>query len=329
MNTRKANVNSFARRIIMAILLVVSCFGLCFLTSGKAYAKTYSVKSASDWKKIGTYNGGTFKLTKNIKLTNKKQYLTITKNKKYVIDLNGHKITTSYAGTELRGICPLTIKKGTVVLQSPKSNKGVLYSTEQGAVHVEGSAKFYFKSGMIVNDAVEFRSDLVFGVALFDNARCYLQGSSKIQSINHGVIMNGKSKLYLTGHPYIRAGAMNTKMNFTHYGSGISVLSPGCTLSLKGGSIGTKATPDTGVSNFLGSYNYVMSGDYPIYDKNGKTLKAAKGYKFVDYKKKNVAITSTLDSLYPGAGALFGGDKRLTTKVADPKGFYTIYIVKK
>ena len=70
------------------------------------------------------------------------------------------------------------------------------------------------------------------------------------------------------------------------------------------------------------------------YDKNGKTLKAAKGYKFVDAKKNDVPITSSFDSFGPNAAyylALSGAspDKRLTTTVTSSDGYYSIYIVKK
>ena len=155
-----------------------------------------------------------------------------------------------------------------------------------------------------------------------------------VQSIGNAIAMFDYSSLFLTGHPLIRAGASNIKGQFTHYGSGINITSPSCKVSLKGGTIGTMASPPAVVNNFLGAYEFQQSGDFPIYDKNGKTLKAAKGYKFVDAKKNDVPITSSFDSFGPNAAyylALSGAspDKRLTTTVTSSDGYYSIYIVKK
>ena len=326
------------RRHLSAVLFfVMICAAACFVSSADVHAKTHKVKTAADWHNISRYKGGTFKLTKNIRLSNTKQYLTITKNRKYTIDLNGYKVYTTYAGKELRSVCPLTIEKGTVVLKSSKyakKKKGVLYSTETAAVTVGGSAKFYLKSGAVVNDAVEFRSNMPTGIYLANKARCYVQGASMVQSIGNAVTMFDSSALYLSGHPFLRAGASKLTGQFTHYGSGINITSPKCKLSLKGGTIGTKASPPAVVTNFLGSYEYQQSGDFPIYDKNGKTLKAAKGYKFVDAKGKTVPISSSFDSF--GTNAVYfltlaGGnpDRRLTTDVTSSDGYYSIYIVKK
>ena len=198
------------RKIFRIALIFMLC--LCAFAS-PAYAKTkskktkvYKIKTAADWKNISKKNGGSFKLTKDIRLSSTKQYLIINKNKKYTIDLNGHKVYTTYAGAVSRTTCPLEIKKGTVILKSSKKNKGVLYSTETSAVTVEGKAKFYLKSGAIVNDAVEFRSDVIHGLCLTDSAKGYIQNDAKIMSIGSGIIMMGKSRLYTSGHPFIRAG---------------------------------------------------------------------------------------------------------------------------
>ena len=219
---KEDDMKTLKKYSLLLILLVITGICTCCVTAEPVHAKTYKIRTASDWKNIGKKNGGTFKLMKDIKLTSEKQYLTISKNKKYTIDLNGHKVATTYSGVNLRTVCPLTVKKGTVILKSSKKNKGVLYSTEAAAVTVTGSAKFYLKSGAIVDDAVEFRSDVTSAVALADKAKCYISGASMVQSIGNGVAMLGKSKLYLTGHPYIRAGANNYTGQFTHYGNGIA-----------------------------------------------------------------------------------------------------------
>lgn len=322
------------RYLAVFVLLLVAGIGVGICSSKPAYAKTkvYKIKKASDWKNIAKKKGGKFKLTKDIRLSNKKYYLTIKKNKKYTIDLNGHKVYTTYKGKQLRSVCPLVIEKGTVVLKSSKKNKGVLYSTETAAVTVGGKGKFYLKSGMVVNDAVEFRSNMPSGIYMTDKSKCYLQDSAKVQSIGNGVTMMGSSSLSLTGHPMIRAGANSYTGMFTHYGSGINITNPNCKLTLKGGSIGTKASPDVSYSTIVSTMSYVMSGDYPIYDKNGRTLKAAAGYKFVDARGNNVPITSSFDTFGKMPAwlvSIVNPDKRLTTKVKGSDGFYNIYIVKK
>lgn len=326
---KEDDMKTLKKYSLLLILLVITGICTCCVTAEPVHAKTYKIRTASDWKNIGKKNGGTFKLMKDIKLTSEKQYLTISKNKKYTIDLNGHKVATTYSGVNLRTVCPLTVKKGTVILKSSKKNKGVLYSTEAAAVTVTGSAKFYLKSGAIVDDAVEFRSDVTSAVALADKAKCYISGASMVQSIGNGVAMLGKSKLYLTGHPYIRAGANNNTGQFTHYGNGIAVMESGCTLSLKGGSIGTKASPDIEVYSLGVKYTYPQSANYPVLDLSGKVLKTAAGYKYVDAKGAAVPISGNmLESIYPGITSSIGGDTKLKTSVADAEGYYTIYVVK-
>ena len=319
------------RRFLLALGFCLAAFAVVLFLPKTAFAKVYKVKSASDWHNISKYKGGTFKVTKNIKLTSKKQYLTITKNKKYTIDLNGYKVSTTYAGVELRTVCPLSVRAGTVTIKSSKKNKGVLYSTETAAIIVSGKGKLYVKSGSIVDDAVEFRSDLTSAIMLSGNAKAYIQGNSKIQSIGNGIAVDGNAKLYVTGNPYIRAGANNYTGQFMHYGNGIVVTSRTATLSLKGGSIGTKAEPDASLGSVVGTYTYAMSANYPVLDMYGKVLKTAKGYKYVDANGNTVSIKGdNLDSIYPGLLESLGyGEKRLTTAVLSSDGYYTIYVVKK
>ena len=117
---------------------------------------------------------------------------------------------------------------------------------------------------------------------------------------------------------------------FTHYGSGITIAEAGCSVSLKGGSIGTMATPDTTINGLT----YTGSGSYPVFDRQGKSLKLAKGYKYLDYKGNNVPIEgSNIDKLYQRitgstGSSGFQGEKKLTTQVQDPEGFYTVFILK-
>ena len=322
--------NNFKRFLFTTVFCLVA-FAFIFLSPKAAYAKTYKISNASDWYNISKYNGGTFKVTKDIKLTSEKQYLTISKNKKYIIDLNGHKVATTYAGTELRTVCPLSIKSGTVIIKSSKKNKGVLYSTETAAIIVSGQAKLYVESGSIVDDAVEFRNDITSAIMLSGNAKGYVRGKSRIQSIGNGIAVDGNAQLSVSGSPYIRAGANDYSGMFMHYGNGIVVTSRTAKLSLKGGSIGTKADPDSALGSPVGTYTYAMSANYPVLDMYGKVLKVQKGYKYVDANGQEVPIKGdNLDDIYPGLLESVGlGEKRLTTAVLSPDGYYTIYVVKK
>ena len=307
------------------VILLCVLVGLAFTAvpttqtaEAKSKGKVHKIKTAKQWKNIAKYKGGKFKVVKNIKLKKTSQYLTIKKNKKYTIDLNGHKVVTTYSGTDFRSACPLTIKKGTVVLKSSKKNKGVLYSTEMVGISVMNKAKLYVKSGTIVNDTVNFKSGAAAAIATSGNAKCYLQKDCKIRSVNNGVYLIGKSKIYTTGHPWVRAGYLETSMPFTHYGAAIVSGDTTVKMSLKGGSFGTMAEPDIFSTDITGSvYRYINSGFYPILDMKGGSLKTAKGYKYVDANKKTVKIST------------YFMQKMLETTVKDSAGYYTIYVVKK
>ena len=191
-----------ARLLLVIIFALVA--GMALLLSPASVqtadaAQVHKIRTAAQWHDIGKYNGGTFKIMNNIKLTSESQYLTISKNKKYTIDFNGKTVKTTYTGVALRTTAPLCVNKGTMVIKtSNKKGKGVLYSTETAAVVLQGNAKLYFKSGSIVDDATEFRSDITSAIMTYDNSKCYLQGKCKIQSIGNGVALMGASKLYAT-----------------------------------------------------------------------------------------------------------------------------------
>lgn len=314
-------------RILMFFVLITSCLMVSLLAAKPTYAKTYKVRTASDWKNISKYKGGKFKLTKDIKLKSTKQYLTISKNKKYVIDLNGHKVMTTYSGVALRVACPLYITKGTVILKNSKKN-GLFYSTETASVLVSGAARFYLRNCTVVNNATEFRSDITSAIMATGSSRCYIENGSAIQSIGNGVALQDKAALYCTGNPYVRAGANEYKGKFTHYGNGIVAMTAGCTISLHGGSYGTKATPDivNGRADTGGWYVYPQSANYPILDVSGSVLKNQPGYKFVDSKGEEMPILpSTIGMLYPMLAGI--GEKKVETWTTDANGYYTIYVI--
>ena len=319
------------KRLFLLTFFVMSLLMTTAALAGTAQAKIHKIRTAADWKKISQYNGGTFKLTKNILLLSESQYLNISKNKKYTIDLNGYRVRTAYNGVSLRTVSPLNISKGTVILKSSRKATGNLYSTETASVVVTGKAKFYLKSGAVVNQAAEFRSDITSAIFVTGNARCYLQGKSKVRSIGNGIYLQDSGKLYMTGNPSIRAGVNTYTGQFMHYGNGIAIGGKGCRLFLKGGSIGTKASADETVTSLLGTvYTYAQSGNYPILDVTGKVLKNMKAYKFVDAEKNVVTVFgASLDTLYPGFSETYGGEKKIRTSVPDKQGYYTVYIKKK
>ena len=305
-------------------------------------AKVHKIRTAAQWHIIGRYKGGTFKIMKNITLPNENYYLNITKNRKYVIDLNGKMVKTAYTGVPLRTVSPLHATKGKVILKSSKKNKGVLYSTETAAVVLQGTAKFYLKSGSIVNNATEFRSDITSGIMAYDKSKCYLQGKSRVRSIGNGVALFGSSKLFTTGKPYVRAGANEYTGQFMHYGSGISVASKSARIKLKGGSFGTKASPDATLWSPAVTMTYAQSANYPILDQFGYALPSglAKGYKCIDAKGSKVAMRgSNLSEYYDGVNAPswtdllasmgYREEQRYTTSVKSADGYYTVYAGKK
>lgn len=269
-------------------------------------AKVYKINTAADWHRIGTYSGGTFKVMKDIKLKKLSQYLSIAKNAKYVIDLNGHKVQTTYSGDQVeKRSAPLEISKGTVVIKdSSKKNKGVFRGTEGVTVLVEKSAKFYLKSGTINNDFLDYNNVACSAIMAVDTSSVFLNGGN-VTGIVHGVFATDSASIKTTGvgantYPYVRGKD----------GCGIGVGSANVTLTLKGGSFGTAATPDSG--------SWVMSGWYPVLDSTGNSLKTAKGCKYVDSNGDEVPITTTL----------YGMSKRLTTNVKSADGYYTVYVVK-
>jgi hypothetical protein len=80
-------------RIVLIFMLCLCAFASpAYAKSKSGKTKVYKVKTAADWKNISKKNGGTFKLTKDIRLSSTQQYLTINESKKYTIDLNGHKV---------------------------------------------------------------------------------------------------------------------------------------------------------------------------------------------------------------------------------------------
>ena len=302
-------------------------------------AKVYKIRSAKQWRAISTYKGGTFKLMKSIKLPNEKYYLNIKKSKKYVIDLNGHTVKTAYTGVPLRTVAPLHVAGGTVVLKNSKS-KGMLYSTETAAVVLQGAGKFYLQNATVVNNATEFRSDITSAIMAYGKSKCYLQGNkTRIQSIGNGVALFEKSRLYVTGNPWVRAGANNYTGQFTHYGSAVVVASRDARASIKGGSYGTKATPDAFVYSVVGSQRYTQSGNYPILDQSGFAIGTMipKGYKVVDSKGQTLSTYQMgMMDYYDGvnapsmadllAGMGYKSPEYYQVFTADVNGYYTVYV---
>jgi len=96
----------------MAVLFLVTCFGLGVFCTTTVHAKTYKIKSASDWKKISKKKkGGTFKLMKDITLK-KSKYLTINRNRKYVIE---NKLDVGFAFDGDADRCLAVDDKGNII----------------------------------------------------------------------------------------------------------------------------------------------------------------------------------------------------------------------
>lgn len=310
------------------------------LTTQKA--KVYKISTAAQWHNISKYNGGTFKIVKDISLPSEGYYLNIRKSKKYTIDLNGHTVKTAYADVPLRTAAPLNVAGGTVILKDSKKKRGMLYSTETAAVVTQGYAKFYLKNARVANNAAEFRSDITSGIMTYGKSKCYVQGTSQILSIGNGIATFEKSKLYITGNPWVRAGYNIYRGQFMHYGSAISIASKYSKASIKGGSYGTMASPDIVYNNGITSMRYTQSANYPILDQWGYSLKKAipKGKVVVDQ------YGNVLEPYKPGAFDYYNGTtapdmEKLIEKYGvkaslyyqvfetDSSGFYTVRVVNK
>ena len=339
------NTTLSAARIAIIAIAVAACLTLCCALPSQAQAadlqtaqasstsktlttqkaKVCKIRTAAQWHNIGKYKGGTFKLMNNIALKSTSQYLTINRKYAYTIDLNGKKIATKYTGNAKRS-APLVMKKGTVTVKSSQKNKGVLYSTEFFAVDVLGG-KFYLESGSIVDDYVDFRNDACSAICVSNSAKCVLKGG-KVRGVCNGVSVMDSASVYTQGSktsPYIRAGAHDSTVAFTHFGSAINIASRTAKLSLKGGSLGTKADPDAPSYSVVGTYYYTQSGHYPVLDMYGQALKQAKGYKFIDPSGNDVPIRQdALNSTYPGASP----KTMLETWTKSSDGYYTVYVTK-
>lgn len=246
----------------------------------QAQAKTYKVSSAGNFHKIGSYSGGTFKLTKDIKLTKTTQYLTINKNKTYTIDLNGHKITAnSYTSGKIRDDVPIILKKGTLKIINSAKKKGYISSTEGATIFVTGGKLYTYKNVVIACNNVGFIKNY-FGrlipnqaSAITMNGGDYHAKGGNIYGVINGLCLY-RGKLYTYG-----AGTKTYPSFKGTYGNGLYILAKsGAKVTLKGGS-------------FISNTNN-LSGYYPIYDYYGNTLSLPKGYSFCDANGKKQPITN-------------------------------------
>lgn len=254
--------------LAVVVLLFVIAGSILSTDSVYAATKTYKIASASDFHKISSYKGGTFKLTKDIKLTKKSQYLTISKNAKYTIDLNGHKINANfYDSGEIRDDVPIIVANGTLHIKNSAKKKGYINSTEGAAVCMTGGALYTYKNVNITCNNVGFIKD-AFGNVTANQASAvavlggtYHAKGGTLYGVINGLNMYG-GKLYTYG-----AGTKTYPTFQGYYGNGLFVLQKS-TLSLKGGS-------------FI-SCTSNLSGYYPLCDYYGSSLKLPEGYKFKD-----------------------------------------------
>lgn len=254
--------------IVASIFLLAICMGN--ITHAQTKSKTIEISTASDFHKIGTYNGGTFKLTKDIKLARTSQYLTISKNKTYTIDLNGHKITAnSYTSGKVRDDVPIILQNGTLKIKNSAKKKGYLSSTEAATVFVTGGTLYTYKNVVITCDNVGFTKNIFGNVtpnqasAITMTGGTYHAKGGNIYGVINGLSLYG-GKLYTYG-----AGTKTYPSFKGTYGNGLFITAnKGAKAALKGGS-------------FI-SCTGNLSGYYPICDYYGNTLSLPNGYSFCD-----------------------------------------------
>ena len=260
------------------IFLLAMCMGNSPHVQAKS--KTIAISTANDFHKISTYNGGTFKLTKDIKLAKTSQYLTIGKNKSYTIDLNGHKITAnSYTSGEIRDNVPIILQNGTLKIKNSASKKGYLSSTEGAAIFVTGGKLYTYKNVVITCDNVGFIKD-AFGNTISNQASAitmtggtYHAKGGNIYGVINGVSLYG-GNLYTYG-----AGTKTYPSLKGTYGNGLYIAAQsGAKVSLKGGS-------------FI-SCTSNLSGYYPICDYYGNVISLPAGYSFCDASGKTQSVNS-------------------------------------
>lgn len=275
--TIEQHVKSVMIGLISTILFMILAIGQVT----HAQAKTYKISSASNFHKISSYKGGTFKLTKDIKLTTKSQYLTISKKKSYTIDLNGHKITAnSYTSGKIRDDVPIILRNGTLKIKNSAKKKGYLLSTEGSAIFVTGGKLYTYNNVAITCNNVGFIKN-VYGYVIPNQASAISMtgGNYYAKGGNIYGVINGLS-LY-GGNLYTYGAGTKTYPSFkgTH-GNGLYIVAKkGAKVSLKGGS-------------FI-SCTSNLSGYYPICDYYGNIISLPTGYSFCDASGKKQSINSS------------------------------------
>ena len=279
---RKKTIRQHATRIriglFTTLLFMVLCMGQ--VSHAQAATKTYKISSASDFHKISTYSGGTFKLTKDIKLTKKSQYLTISKNKTYTIDLNGHKITANfYTSGEIRDDVPILLKNGTLKIKNSATKKGYISSTEGATIQVTGGKLYTYKNVAITCNNVGFIKN-AFGYTVPNQASAivvtdgtYYAKGGNIYGVINGLSLYG-GKLFTYG-----AGTKTYPSFKGTYGNGLFIAAlTDAKVTLKGGSFISETTN--------------LSGYYPICDYYGNTLTLPTGYSFCDASGSKRSIST-------------------------------------
>lgn len=222
----------------------------------------HKISTASQFHNISKYNGGSFKITKNIRLKKKSQYLTLKKNYTYKINLNGKKITTTtQRQMAIKGRAPISMYRGTLqISDSSKAKTGVLYTYEGAAVDMVGG-KIIMKSGSLESDFVYTGQGWGFGIHAANSAKVHLYGGM-IKGRFSGVALNNNARIYTYGTakkwPFIWGVEC----------AGLLMIGTGNKASFKGGTFATSS----------------YSGFYPISDQNNSALPTAlkSGYYYWD-----------------------------------------------
>ena len=250
------------KRLLKISMILTMCMTVVFaFTVSVNAASVQKVSNAKQFSNIGKSNGGTYKLTKDIKLS-RKNYLTISKNKTYTINLNGHKITANPGKTSQSYNGPITIMNGTLKLTNSVKKTGRIRSYEYEGITMTGG-KLYTNARVEIY--CEHASGNGTGIQMYDNSTLYAKAGD-IWGRTTGVSMFG-GKLYTYG-----AGTKTFPTIVGHDKNGLSVMGSNTQLVLKGGIFGTMSEKQFcyPISDMSKSQTPLISSDYEFLDKDLK-----------------------------------------------------------
>lgn len=257
--------------LFLALVMVIQLVGT---TSIKVDATTvHKISTVKQFTGISKYSGGSFKLTKDIRLTSKKQYLILNKNKTYTLDLNGHKIVEDYYTSEkIRDDIPIQLKKGTLKIKNTSKTMGGIYGTEGATIFATGGKLYTYNNVYVSNNHVSPTAGGT-GIVISGTAKYYAKGGVVLGTCN-GVMVAEQGELYTYG-----AGEKIYPEFAGRYMNGLYIVSRTAKAVLKGGSFYT--------------FTSSLSGFTPIMDA-GLILKEEAGYAFVNANGQHADIITEI-----------------------------------